>query len=420
MSKASAISAEIRNAILWLERQPGVTSVVRQKYQRTRHHNAPGLAKVDAVDAKSVRVRVYDKLGTNLLFVYAPASEQRSKWIAQVVSGEITMPVLKPTQRGEGGQFKKAQPDKQRPQAKPVEELLPQVERPRPVPAQATAEGMEAQLYDVTPDIAAQWLERNSRNRTLRQSVVNKYAADMKAGRWMVTGDAIGFDTNGVIVNGQHRLWGVFESGVTVRMLVAFNLAPEVVSVLDDHLKRNLSDVAKIRRPGSTVSTAHTAIAKMLLTTVIMSTSLERRAALERVTRQDELDALDRHWDAIEFAFRECFRSRKVRSVVVAPVLTAVARAYYTQDRERLRHFGTVMLNGVMDTQDDKAAVLLRNYLIRLATDKVKAPQETIYRKAERALSAFVSRENISTLYEAGSEMFPLPEETTAGARARR
>lgn len=320
---------EIRNAIVWIERQPGVTSVVQQAYTRTKHHNKPGLAKIDRVDSKHVRVRVYDQLGTKLLFVYAPSSENRSKWIAQIENGEITMPILKPAPRAEGGQFTKAVPTKLKPQPKLQADLNPIVERPKPV-----MDGMDAQQFDVTPDMAATWLERNTRNRKLRQSVVNRYASDMKAGRWMVTGDAVGFDTHGSIVNGQHRLWAVLESGMVVRMLVAFNLEPGVVAVLDDHLKRNLGDVANIRRPGSRIGTLHTAVAKMLLNTTIMSTSLERRAALERVTRQDELDSLDRHWDAIEFSWRECFRSRKVRSVTVAPVVTAVTRAYYTRSGE--------------------------------------------------------------------------------------
>lgn len=414
MSKSTALSTEIRNAILWLERQPGVTSVVQQRYQRTRHKHKPGFAKIDEVDNKHVRVRVYDNKGTKLLFVYAAPSENRSKWIAQVSSGEITVPVLKAIPRAEGGKFK-APAEKPKPIVKPLEELNPEVERPK----KAVAGDMEAQLYDVTPEMAFTWLERNTRNRTLRQSVVNRYASDMKAGRWMVTGDAIGFDTNGSIVNGQHRLWAVIEADITVRMLVAFNLAPEVVAVLDDHLKRNLGDVAKIRRPGSQVGTVHTAVAKMLLHTTIMSTAIERRAALERLTRQDELESLDRHFQAIEFAFRECFRSRKVRSVVVAPVVTAVTRAYYTQDRERLRQFGSVMLSGVMETNEDKPAILLRNYLIRMGNEKMKATPEIIYRKAERALLAFVERSNLATLYEASGELFPLPEETVTGVKAK-
>lgn len=411
--KASALSLEIRNAIVWLERQPGVTSVVQQRYQRTKHHQKVGSAKIDGSDNKHVRIRVYDKLGTKLLFVYATPDMNRAKWMAQVANNDIAVPTLvKPIIPIID---KKGVPkERVRPVAKLHTEITSHVERPHAVNASA------AQVYDVTPEIAAKWLERNTRNRTLRMSVINRYAADMKAGRWQISPDAIGFDTAGTCVNGQHRLWAVFESGCTVQMMVAFDLAPGVVAVLDDHLKRNLGDIAKIRKPGTTVTTIHTSVAKMLLTTTIMSTAIERHAALERVTRQDQLSSLDRHWDAIEFAFRECFRSRKMRSIVVTPVVTPIARAFYTQDLNRLREFGNVMLTGMMETSEDKPAVLLRNYLLKLAMGSLKANQDTIYKKAERALQAFLKRERVGILYEAASELFVLPEETVAGTRASR
>ena len=56
--------------------------------------------------------------------------------------------------------------------------------------------------------------------------------------------------------------------------------------------------------------------------------------------------------------------------------------------------------------------------LVRMATNSVKAESSVIYRKAERALQAFLEKEALSTLYEASAELFPLPEETTKRRRA--
>lgn len=78
------------------------------------------------------------------------------------------------------------------------------------------------------------------------------------------------------------------------------------------------------------------------------------------------------------------------------------------------------MLSGVMEIEADKPAILLRNYLMRMGLEKMKATPEVVYKKAERALQAFVEKTGLSTLYEAGGELFPLPEETVVGARARR
>lgn len=408
MPRKSALSQEMRNAIVWLERQPGVQSVVQGRYVRTRHHHKPGFTRVVQSDDKSVRLRVFDKMGSKDLTVWANRDTHRDSWVVAVVSGDVVETV----------------DGKPRPSALQAAKSAAAAARSTaPVVAQHAAPEKTpdgARVVQVSPEMAEHWLERNTRNRKLRDSVVNKYAADMKAGRWMLTGDAIQFDTTGAVINGQHRLWAVFSSGVTVPMLVMEGLAPETVAVLDDHLKRNLADVVTIQRPGATVTSIHTAIANMLLRTSIVATAVDRNQALQRVTRQDQLQMLDRHWEAIEFAFRECFRSQKIRGIATAGVITPVVRAAYTCDRDRLKEFGRVMTSGVPENpQDDIAAVNLRNYLLRFS-GAVRAEQEVVYKKTERALLAFVERERLGNLYEAQHELFPLPEEQAVPKQRRR
>ena len=395
------LSMELHNAIVWLERQPGVQSVVQGRYTRARHQHKPGFARIASVDPKSVHVRAYDKKGVKDLFVHAPMAPQRDAWVAQLAgigaaaSGNGSngaAPHLK------AETLQKAISGTAAAGAQP----LPQFQGPQ-----------AGNIVHVTPEMAEKFLERNTRNRKLRQSVVNKYAADMRAGRWMVGPDAIAFDVNGAIINGQHRLWAVFESGMTVPMVVMTGLEPGVVAVLDDHLKRNMADVAGIRKPGTALSTVHTSVANLLLQTSILATAVDRRQALERITRQAQLEALDRHWDAIEFVHRDCFHSARMRGVTVAPVLTPMARAYYTQDRERLRRFGKTLLSGMAeDPKTDQPAIMLRNVLLRFATGGIRAASDVVYRKTERALAAFLEGERLATLYEASGELFPLPEDS--------
>lgn len=77
----------------------------------------------------------------------------------------------------------------------------------------------------VTPEMAAKYLECNTRNyRKLRRHVVAKYAADMKAGLWTLTTGGIGFDVKGELTNGQHRLSAVVESGVACYFVIVRGL----------------------------------------------------------------------------------------------------------------------------------------------------------------------------------------------------
>jgi hypothetical protein len=102
-----------------------------------------------------------------------------------------------------------------------------------------------AELISVSPALAARWLERNESNRTVREGRVNALAEAMRRGEFVVTGDTIKFAPDGRLLDGQHRLWAVLESGVTVQMLVAYNIAPEAQVVMDTGAARKFADTLK-------------------------------------------------------------------------------------------------------------------------------------------------------------------------------
>ena len=100
-------------------------------------------------------------------------------------------------------------------------------------------------IVDVTPAQAKVWLDEcNTKNRRLNPSHVRRIALQMKNGQWLFNGDTICFDTNGILVDGQHRLEAIVESGVTVKCIIVRNLDPQVIMTKDIEMKtRNLSDL---------------------------------------------------------------------------------------------------------------------------------------------------------------------------------
>lgn len=73
----------------------------------------------------------------------------------------------------------------------------------------------------ITPEIAADMLTRNVGNRALRRSTWQAYAADMKAGKWKQTHEAIAVDSAGNLINGQHRLTAIVNTGISQMFWVA-------------------------------------------------------------------------------------------------------------------------------------------------------------------------------------------------------
>ena len=78
-------------------------------------------------------------------------------------------------------------------------------------------------LVTVTPDMAFEMLEKNTRNRKVDEKRVRQYAKDMKSSRWALNGSTIVIAEDGTLLDGQHRLWAVIEANVPVQLLIVYN-----------------------------------------------------------------------------------------------------------------------------------------------------------------------------------------------------
>lgn len=99
-----------------------------------------------------------------------------------------------------------------------------------------------ASIQSITPELAAKWLARNTRNRPINSSSLAGYVRDMRAGKWQVTGEAIKFDNEGTLLDGQHRLTAVVQSGATVQMLVVRGIEGGAQAVMDAGRRRSAAD----------------------------------------------------------------------------------------------------------------------------------------------------------------------------------
>lgn len=104
------------------------------------------------------------------------------------------------------------------------------------------AYGPSAELMQITPDVAKDFLSLNKGNRHVRQRVVDVYARDMENGNWQLTGEAIKFASDGSLLDGQHRLLAVIQSGCTVTMFVIRHIQKSAQSVMDAGSARQASD----------------------------------------------------------------------------------------------------------------------------------------------------------------------------------
>lgn len=113
----------------------------------------------------------------------------------------------------------------------------------------------------ITPEKATKIIEQQVRNRRVNWRAVKRYARYMTRGRWLPTGETIEFDEHGNLIQGQHRLYAIIESGVAVRFLCVRHIATEYTidgiamrtqDVLDQGFARKAGgnmELAGIRKP---------------------------------------------------------------------------------------------------------------------------------------------------------------------------
>lgn len=94
----------------------------------------------------------------------------------------------------------------------------------------------------VTPEVALEWLTANTHNRTVSKKHVGMLAALMSRNEFAFVGDPIRFDTEGRLLDGQHRLHAIVESETSHRMVIVRGLDPESQTYMDAGRKRSSGD----------------------------------------------------------------------------------------------------------------------------------------------------------------------------------
>lgn len=97
---------------------------------------------------------------------------------------------------------------------------------------------VKAHIVNMTPELAAELLAKNPHNRPLSKPYVRELRRELEEGRWKTTHQGVAVDEDGNVLDGQHRLTAIVESGITVEMLLAEGVARDAFGAIDQHRKR--------------------------------------------------------------------------------------------------------------------------------------------------------------------------------------
>lgn len=263
-------------------------------------------------------------------------------------------------------------------------------------------------LETITPAKAEKMLDRNTGNRKLRDGVVEKYAADMRDGHWTECIVPIAFYDNGDIADGQHRLWAILESGTTQRFFVLRDLRREAGLNIDTGLGRSLVDNARISGIDPDLTNEMVSVARALETGERQRTSMPNHQRLELVNK---------HREAIKWTITHGPRGQGLRNQCF---MAAVARAWYhEEDKERLARFCKVLSDGFAASEDESAAVALRNYMLTKRNAHLNQVFRETFLKAQNCIRSFMRRRSITLVKIVKEEAYPLPVDKKAEVKQR-
>lgn len=257
---------------------------------------------------------------------------------------------------------------------------------------------MKTELKTITPQMAAEMLEKNTRNRPLNSYHVKRLAREMEMGRWKVNGDTIRFNGD-IMIDGQHRCAASVVSGCSFQSLVVEGLPPDVFSTIDAGKMRGGGDTLALLGAGNANTLA--AALKFVERVVTGNVAQNGRTAYTN----SEIEQLFAKYP--DMGRSVTLMKNRGKSICPHSVLAGLHYLFAVRDRIAADKFVEDLQNGIGLEEGDPVHNL-RERLLQNSFMKQKLRPEFIAALAIKAWNARRAGKKVSVLRFLDSETFPL------------
>ena len=262
----------------------------------------------------------------------------------------------------------------------------------------------------ITPKIAAEWLNLNKGNRSIREGHVKRLAHLMAEGEFLYNGDQIRFDDEGQLIDGQHRLLAVCASGVTIESDVSHGWPSETFDTFDQAERRMFHDALSRRGEENAVVLASAV-------RLLHDYDEGNMHSTGKLMNKDGMKTLDKHPEAresVEFVAKALNGHKSVLSPSIAAALHCLGSSI---SKKKTDEFFGKLLNGANIEEGEPVHVL------RIALEEARGRRRKIDRKSAtaitiKALNAALKGSKIGSLRFAANERFPRVGEKVEAEKA--
>lgn len=237
-------------------------------------------------------------------------------------------------------------------------------------PSMVSDTGATYSVETIGPDTAKEMLASNIDNRHIRRAVVDRYARDMKAHKWVENGAAISFAADGTLLDGQHRLAAIVRAGVAVRLLVVRGLPNSAQDSMDDLAKRTLADTFNFHG----ISNANSAAA-IVRRVLLWQNDARTNTGKYQPTKAEALAAI-REDQTLAVAINAAAQMRK-RSIVSPSIIGLTWWLFWNIDQDDCEKFWSGLHSGA-DLSENSPIFIVREQISRYNARAERVP-ETAY-----------------------------------------
>ena len=269
---------------------------------------------------------------------------------------------------------------------------------------------MKTEIKYIGPDEAKEILSRNTENnRNLSINSVQTLARAMSNGEWKLNGETIIIDSDGKLINGQHRMSAVIESGQTVPFLICYGVDPSSFTSIDCGRTRTAGDIFS----SAGISNANAAAS-------ICNGVLNYRHSISlnggkggswntsiRFTKEELVKEYRKHECEYSFAVHNSKMCKEICKPSIAGIMAALALIEAGKDKEKVNEFWRPVVTGEMLTSKDPRYVIRERFIKIKSNQNVRPTQYALMLTALKCWNKYIEGEDMVVLRLFEGEKIP-------------
>lgn len=248
----------------------------------------------------------------------------------------------------------------------------------------------------VTPEIALELLQVNTKNRPLRNSRVLYFVNQMQHGLWKFNGEPIIIGEGNVLLDGQHRLSAIVKSKIPQKMIIIYGIEPESFDTIDTGFGRTSADFLATEGVKN-----YTMIASNISSYIGFCRNMSRTESLKKdinLTKQEillEYNKFPDFWQDIAIRTKTLDRNLKLIKASVLGGYIAFLTKEKKHDIDKVYSFFYQLHSGL--NIENETILSLREKLLKDITGQYKMTSAYKHALLVKSWNAFVSGKEIKT-----------------------